>query len=232
MSQIEQLLKYQQEDEKLLKLEHETANSEERKRFVQSKNFLTKAPEQLDRLETKAADLISLLGKLNKSSADLEEALKDFENLDEMVEEGANVSFYKKSAVALQEKLRAVKSEIAVLSKSVKDVDDEYKALKKKVIAMQRQYKESQEQYRKLKDSKKEEVSAIEKDLAEISKGISADVLSKYKAKRNDRIFPIICAVKGDRCSKCGMELSIKGKESLASGAVVECENCHRFLYK
>ncbi|MCD8373202.1 MAG: hypothetical protein LUD27_07885 [Clostridia bacterium] len=232
MSQIEQLLKYQQEDEKLLKLERETANSDERKKFIQSKNFLTKAPEQLDRLEKKAADLISLLEKLTKTSDELEDSLKDCENLDEMVEEGANVSFSKKSAMSLQEKLRSVKSEISALSKSVREVDDEYKALKKKVIAMQRQYKESQEAYRSLKDSKKDELAELEGELKKIAEGISPEVLGKYKAKRNERIFPIICAVKGDRCSKCGMELSIAGKESLSSGSVVECENCHRFLYK
>ncbi|MCD8040797.1 MAG: hypothetical protein LUF82_04695 [Clostridia bacterium] len=232
MAQIEQLLKYQEEDEKLLKLEQETAGSDERKRFVQSKNFLTKAPEQLERLDGKAAELTALLEKLNKSSNELEEALKDFDNLDEMVQEGANVTFYKKSAVALQKKIRSLKAEIAALSKSVKDVDDEYKALKKKVIAMQKQYKESKEAYSKLKDSKKEEVAALEEDLKKLSKDISPEVLTKYKAKRNERIFPIICAVKGDRCSKCGMELSIKGKETLASGSVIECENCHRILYK
>ena len=32
MSQIEQLLKYQQEDEKLIKIEQEAASSEERKK--------------------------------------------------------------------------------------------------------------------------------------------------------------------------------------------------------
>ena len=44
MSQIEQLLKYQQEDEKLIKLEQEAASSEERKNYVQAKNFMVKAP--------------------------------------------------------------------------------------------------------------------------------------------------------------------------------------------
>ena len=38
MSNIEKLLKYQQEDEKLIRLEQEAASSEERKNYVQAKN--------------------------------------------------------------------------------------------------------------------------------------------------------------------------------------------------
>ena len=57
MSQIEQLLKYQKEDEKLIKLEQEAASSEERKKYVQAKNFMTKAPEKLDQIDAKAAEL-------------------------------------------------------------------------------------------------------------------------------------------------------------------------------
>jgi predicted nucleic acid-binding Zn-ribbon protein len=69
-------------------------------------------------------------------------------------------------------------------------------------------------------------------ELDKIAKGIDEDVLKKYKAKRSERIFPILCELKGDRCSKCGMELSIAGKEIVSSGKVIECENCHRILYK
>ena len=42
----EQLLKYQQEDSKLLKIEQEAAVSEERKNFIQTKSFLNKASEK------------------------------------------------------------------------------------------------------------------------------------------------------------------------------------------
>jgi len=47
MAQVDQLLKYQQEDSKLLKIEQEAAVSEERKNFIQTKSFLNKASEKL-----------------------------------------------------------------------------------------------------------------------------------------------------------------------------------------
>lgn len=232
MSQIEQLLKYQKEDEKLIKLEQEAASSEERKKYVQSKNFMTKAPEKLDQIDAKAAELERMAVRLNSVYEELAEALKDFDALDEMVEEGANVAFYKKSALSLQDKIKSLKSEINSLTANVKSVDEEYKALKKKVIAMQKQYKESHAVYNAYKEEKRKEMAVEEEELKKLAKGIDPAIFAKYQTKRSERIFPIICEVKGDRCSKCGIELSLAGKENLASGDVVECENCHRFLYK
>lgn len=232
MSQIEQLLRYQQEDEKLIKLEQETASSEERKKYVQAKNFMTKAPEKLDQIDAKAVELERMATRLNSAYEELAEALKDFDALDEMVEEGADVAFYKKSALSLQDKIKSLKSEINTLTSNVKAVDEEYKSFKKKVISMQKQYKESHAVYTAYRDKKKEEMAAVEAGLKELSKTIDPAIFAKYQTKRSERIFPIICEVKADRCSKCGIELSLAGKENLASGGVVECENCHRFLFK
>lgn len=232
MTQIEKLLKYQEEDSKLLKIERDAANSEEWKNYSQSKSFLTKAPEKLEAMNAKARELESDLQKINKKYEDIAETLKDFENLDDLVEEGADISFYKKNATQLLEKLKSIKSEINAITKSIKDADEEYKALKKKTISVQKQYTEFATAYQEYKKGKIAEMETIKAELKKLSADILPEVLKRYEIKRSERIFPIICAVAKDRCSKCGMELSIVGKEKIAHGEVTECENCHRFLYK
>ena len=97
---------------------------------------------------------------------------------------------------------------------------------------MQKQYKESHDVYISYRDGKKKDMAAVEEELKGLAKDIPAALLGKYQTKRSERIFPILCEIKGDRCAKCGMELSLAGKEKLAKEGVVECENCHRFLYK
>lgn len=229
---IEQLLKYQAEDSKLLKIEREAANSEEWKNYSQTKSFLTKAPEKLDAMDAKALEMTEKVGQLKKEFDEIEETLKDFENIDELVEEGADISFYKKNATQITDKLKSIKSEINALVKSIKEADEEYKALKKKTIATQKQNAEYAAVYQEYKKTKLAEMEGIKAGLKQLAKDIEPEVLKRYEAKRSERIFPIICAVKNDRCSKCGMELSILGKEKIESGGVIECENCHRFLYK
>lgn len=231
MKQVEQLLRYQEEDSKFLKIEQDAAASEERKNYSQAKSFLTKAPEKLEALDARARELNSILAKLNKKYAEIEETLKDFDNLNELVEEGADISFYKKNLAQITDKLKSIRAEINALQKAVKDSDEEFKALKKKTIATQKEYAEYSETYKKYKEEKLAEMKKIQVSLDRLAKDIDPEVLKKYQMKRSERIFPIICAVKNDRCPKCGTELSISGKEKVANG-VTECEYCHRFLYK
>ena len=232
MTQIENLLKYQDEDSKLIKIEQEAANSEERKNYTQTKSFLTKAPEKLDAMDAKALEMNAMLDKLNKKYEEIEETLKDLENLDELVEEGADISFYKKNVTQISDKLKSIKLEINALIKAIKEADEEYKALKKKVIAAQNQYAEYSAAYSEYKKVKMAEMDEIKAVLKELAKAINPEVLNSYQIKRSERIFPIICEVKDNRCSKCRTELSIVGKEKIASGEVTECEYCHRFLFK
>lgn len=231
MAQVEKLLKYQQEDSKLLSIEKEAANSEERRNFTQAKAFLTKAPEKLDALESKAIELAALLERLNKQYAEISETLTDFENLDELVDGGAEISFYKKNVLQITERLKSIRAEVSSLTAAIKSSDEEYQAMKKKVILVQKQYAEYSEKYKAYKESKLKEMSEIQKELAVLEKDIDPSVMQRYQAKRSERIFPILCAVKNGRCSKCGTELSLIGKDKIAAGNITECDNCHRFLY-
>ena len=232
MAQVEQLLKYQDEDAKLNKIEKEAATSEEWKNYSQAKSFLTKAPEKLDAMDAKAVEMNAALEKLNEKYEEIAETLKDYENLDELVDGGADVSFYKKNVLQITERLKSIKAEVAALTKAIKEADEEYQAMKKKTIAVQKQYAEYAETYKAYKESKLAEMNAIKLELEKIAAGIAPEVMQRYQSKRNERIFPILCAVNNGRCSKCGTELSLSAKERIESGQPTECDNCHRFLYK
>ncbi|MDE6373474.1 MAG: hypothetical protein K2L72_03150 [Clostridia bacterium] len=232
MSQLAQLVKYQQKDSELLKIEQEISNSDERKKFIQTQNYIKKASEKLDKLDAQAQGVATHLDALKGRYGEITDILKDFENLDELVESGADLSFYQRNAAQIIDKIKTLKGEIANLIAVAKEIADEYQNLKKKVIAAQKQYPELQAAYKQLKQSRQEQADKIASELDALAKGIDAEVLRKYQAKRSERIFPIICEIKLDRCSKCGIELSIADKEKVATGKIVECENCHRILYK
>ena len=87
MSQVEKLLKYQEADSRLIKVEQKLNASEERKKYMQSRAYINKAAEKLDQMEAKAQELQNSVERLTAKYAEIAETLKDFANLDELVEQ-------------------------------------------------------------------------------------------------------------------------------------------------
>ena len=230
---IDAMLKYQETDGKLRAVEQEIAATEERKKYMTARKFLEKAPEKLEALDARAVEFKRIFERLEQKYAEIADTIKDYENLDEMVDEqGGEISFYKKNAAAIADNLKSLRAEINKLVQQIEKTAAEYAAAKKQTIAMQKQYKEYKEKYAAVKESRAAEIAAIEAELAKIGKDIPAETLDKYKAKRIEKIFPVIVEVNGNRCPQCGMELSIAEISKLTDGRYIECDSCRRILFK
>ena len=227
---VQAILNYQEVDTKLYKLEREIAGSEERKEYVKVKKFLEAAPEKLDSLEVKATALKTEAAEISKKYARTEETLKDFENLDELVNGGADIAFYKKKAQSIIDQLKKLKSDLNTLTENVKSVDAEYQKLKKQVIAMQKQYAEVSEKYKAVKASKDGERKEIEAQLQKIAKDVPSSLLEIYLTKRKEKLFPVVGELTGNRCPYCSMEPPIAARNQLTGGGTIECDNCHRII--
>ena len=227
---LQAILKYQEIDRRLFKLDNELAESEERKKYAKLRKFLKTAPEKLDALETKAAALSSEAQALTKKYEEVSATLGDFDNLDELIEGGADVSFYKKKAQSIVENLKKVKADLIALQNSVKETADEYQKLKKQVISAQKQYAEAEESYKAVENSQKDERTAILKELAEAEKAVDKALLARYQTKRKEKIFPVVGELYSGRCPFCSMEPPLIAKSNLANG--IECDHCHRIIFE
>lgn len=232
MAQLKAILNYQEIDKNLYKIERELAGCDERKEYVKVKKFLETAPEKLDALEVKATALKAEAAELSKQYLAAEATLEDFEHLDELVSGGADISFYKKKAQSVVERLKKLRADLNALTENVKATDAEYQKLKKQVISAQKQYPEVAEKYKAVKSSKEGEKKAYETQLSQIAKEISAELLGSYQTKRKEKIFPIVGALAGDRCPFCSMEPPLAARNKLTGGGTIECDNCHRILFK
>ncbi len=228
----EELLEYQQVDGEYRKLEQELSASEEYKKYAQAKKFLKAAMDKLESQEARAAELRSAKEGLAARCEEMAKSIGEYSDLEEMVAEGGgDISFYKKNALALADRLRAVKGDLGKLMGEIESILAEYNKLKEQVRSMQKQYNEYADKFKKLRDSRAAEADAIMGRLGKIAKEIPAPILEKYKQKRKERIFPVVVPLQNG-CCMCGMDfpLAIQGK--LAGGDVIECENCRRFVYK
>lgn len=231
MSQLQAILKYQEIDKKLYALERELAGCEERKEYVKAKKFLETAADKLDAYDAKAAQMKNEAVELTKKYLKTEDTLKDFAHLDELVEGGADIAFYKKNALSISDQLKKIKADLNALTAAINATHDEYQKLKKQVIAMQKLYKEAYEKYNAVKASKDGERKEIEAELAAAQKGISEEAMERYKTKRKERIFPVVGRLNGTRCPFCGMEPPLAARSKLTGGAIIECDNCRRIIY-
>ena len=230
---IDELLKYQEADGKLRAVEQVIFATEERKKYMTARKFLEKAPEKLEALDVKAAELRHLFEQLEKKDKEIADTIKDYENLDEMIgEQGGEISFYKKNATQISDNLRGLKAEINKLVSLIEAASSEYQTVKKQTIAMQRQYKEYKEKYAAVKESHAAEIAQIEAEMKKIAEKVPKDQLEKYNAKRREKLYPVVCEVKDNRCPQCGMELSIAELSKLAEGTPIECDSCRRTLFK
>ena len=230
MAQLQAILNYQEIDRKLYKLERDLAASEERKEYIKLKKFLESAPEKLDSLEVKAASLAAEAETLEAKYAQVEATLSDFENIDELVKSGADISFYKKKAQTKVEQLKKIRAEINTLTASIKATDAEYQKLKKQVIAAQKQYPEVSEKYKAVKSAQDTERKEIEKALAAAAAEVAPEMLTKYQTKRKEKLFPIVGELYSGRCPFCSMEPPLAAKSKLKDG--IECDNCHRIIFE
>ena len=228
---LQAILNYQEVDAKLFKLERELAGSEERKEYAKVKKFLQSAPEKLDALEVKAQSLKAEADELVKSYEKLEDTLGDFEHLDELVTEGADIAFYQKKAQTKVEQLKKMKADLNALVANIKATETEYQKLKKMVIAAQKQYAEVSEKYKAVKTAKDPEKKALEEELAKLEKEVPATLLEAYKMKREEKIFPVVGELAGTRCPFCSMEPPLAARNKLTGGATIECDNCHRIIF-
>ena len=230
---IQAILNYQKIDQKLYKLDREIASSDERKEYVKLKKYLESAEEKLDALEAKAAALKGEAIELSKRYLEAEETLKEFDHLDELIEEGgADVAFYKRKAQSILDLMKKYRADLAALTKAIEETSAEYQELKAKVIENQKRYADAKAKYKEVKDARAEERAAIEAELATAAKKVDESLLTVYLTKRKEKLFPVVGQLVDRRCSFCSMDVPIASQSTLEAGGTIECEHCHRIIYK
>ena len=232
MLNLQAILEYQESDRALYAMERELSACEERKKYVTLKKFWDGAPEKLDAMEAKAAAFKAEADAMVRKYEQVEATLGDFENLEELISGGADISFYKKKAQSIFEQLKKVKAELNALTANIKAADEEYQKLKKQVVAAKKQLVTAKEAYEAIKNEKKDVREEIEVKLSKLAKNIDAEDMATYQTKRKEKVFPVFVELYGERCSACSMDLPLAARNKLDGGAVIECDHCHRLIYK
>ena len=230
---LEKLLEYQSKEEELRKIKQNIANSDEYKKYMQARKFLKQAPESLEALDKKAInyhdEFKAIQTKIEKLFANLNE-LDDATNVMTNEVSTNEQKYYEKNINKNFDTLKTLKEDYKKFMAFVAETEKNYQTLKKNHADMRVQMEQYGEKYNAIKKEHSQKITTLEEELQNLESKLPKSELAKYKSKREEKIFPVICSVIENRCSCCSMQLSLDTLNKLEQG--VECESCGRILYK
>lgn len=236
MSQLKDLLAFQNADLKLQQTEEVIKGTENRKRFsrlhkqlkdmqdsiakqgadlAQVEAVLTRLQSQADaaakRLQLESSEFDTLLGDSETTAEEMTEFIHDIENLD-------------KEWAALEREAQAATAAVQKLAQ-------EYNTTRRNAARIKKEYDE----VRALCEEEKAQGAAAVKTATEAmeaaKKRVAPALAAKYDRARKYFSAPVV-TVLGDKCSGCKMSLPGNLLRQLsASDEICECENCGRLLY-
>ncbi len=229
---LEQLLKYQEIDREVRKIEIDLAGSEERRRALGAKNFLLEGEDNAGKLDRRAKDLSAQYENLKLG---YEKQLKTVEEYEQAFEGSADdadeLSYLAKKINQLSDTLRRIESELGDVMRDMEDTVKSYGDFRHKFNQTKDEYLVYRKKYEDLKTAKQSELEPLKKQLADLSKKIDPERLKRYTIRRNDKIFPVLVPLENERCGGCRMELPLSERGKLKADSPIECENCKRIIY-
>lgn len=229
---IENLLKYQEKDAELRKIETELSGSEERKKAIVAKKYLDGVEENVAKLDARATTLYEEYNIALGDQAKLKEQEAEFVKAVESAADETETAYLIKKIDELAGKIKNLLSRAEKLSEEMTAVMKEYVKIKNETKAAQAQYAENGKKYNDLKASVKGDRERIEAELKTLAKDVDPSLMERYLKKRAGKIFPILFEVRGNVCGACNMELPMSELGKLKNGEVIDCDQCGRLLYK
>ena len=169
---IDALLKYQQTDANLKKIETELSGSEERKKAMSAKKYIEGVEESVNKLDSHAADLIAAFDRVKKEIESLNAQKAEFEGALKSVADETEANYLLKKMDELIGKIKNLSADAVRINGEIQSLIKEYASVKSATKAAQAQYAEYGKKYNELKASKKADMEKIEKQLAVLAKDV------------------------------------------------------------
>jgi len=229
---LEAILEYQEKDGQLVAIEREITESKAKKVVNQMYGLIKTAQQKLVTIEQKANELIaeynSLMSTFDKENKNVETFYK--QKLESISPE--ELAEYEKKTNETNINLLLLEKNISKLSKSISDILKDFEQTKNEGVQAKQRYTQGMNAYNSLVESKEPSVKKLKKELADLEKKADPKLMAKYKKMRDDKKFPIFVPLLGHACGGCSMELPSSQLNKLDENGMLECENCHRIIYK
>lgn len=224
------LLEYQELDKKLKKIKKESAGENSIQSLEKLNKIIKDCQNKILELEETSKSLLSSLNKLLEVQKKGVAYVGKCEKMDIEKMKPEELKDFDAKTTQTAKQLAELDARITSHNEEVKKVVLDYKLTRKKLL----EAKEKRDSLKQESSSSTEQSNPyddLKKQMVELEKEIEPAKLAKYKALKQDGIFPVIVPLVDKRCGGCRMELSTSALDKLKTNGMHECEQCRRLIY-
>lgn len=224
---MQEILKYQELDLKLKKLENELNSSANKKSAGEMQQYLRDGQTRLVKLEETAKVLVE---QYQKATTLYNDFVNKLEALAKEVDGGVkeNIETVLKKFSADAEKLD---NHIINLANKIAAVNKEFESLMNNAKKARNNLEIYKANFAKEKAKYDPEIEKLKKELEAQKKKVDQALLQKYLVKAEGKNVAILVPETNGRCGGCRMEISGVKLSTLKAKGMIECENCGRIIY-
>lgn len=226
---MKEMLKYQDMDLEIKRLESELAEHEDRKNAIKMQHILKDCQAKLVELENKSKETLKAYSQYKNVYNNMAKNL-------EVIEKNAETENLSKIE-GLVDAIDAIVSNLTMLDKKMatiinyaESVQSEYNNIMKNARSAKASMQKYKESFNGAKEEAEKLIQAKKVELQKQGSKVDSKLLQKYKQKANDSKKVIVPLVNG-KCGGCSINLSAGNLNVLKTKKVIECENCGRIIY-
>ena len=226
------ILEYQELDKKIRNIKQEVNGSGSQKNIDSLSSSIKTWQSKILELEETSKNLLASLNKLmevEKKGIAYVEKCKNT-NLDKMSREELADFDAKASQTAKQ--LAELEARISAHNAEVKKVVLDYKMYRKKILDAKEKRDSLKTESVHMIQEKEPDIENLKEEQRKLEKEVDANLLAKYKALKQEGIFPVFVPLVDKRCGGCMVELSSSALDKVKTGEMYECERCRSIIYK
>ncbi len=229
---MQSMLQYQSIDMELDKLQKSKNNLEEVKVIDKMKNVVKSAQNNSIKLESDAEALLKEYNCLKDSYDKQHKEIQKLTKLDvnTMTRDDITDHLMKINSISSQLFMieRNLNHVITKISNSLKEFENN----KKTAVIARNKHKEAKDSYLKKIDAIEPSIQKLAADLKKLESSIKPEIFAKYKAMKNDGIFPVYVRLQNDACGYCRMEIPKNKLDNLKGDNTITCEHCRRIIFR
>ena len=230
---MQELLRYQEIDAKIRKLEAKIQGSENRKKAIDMQEIVKKIQAEIVELNNVSKTLNE---QYQKALSLYNEFVQKLEKLEKSIDGATdeNLASLQATVQSFVKNAEVLESNIEVLAKKIDAANKKYDTLMTNATTARKNHDVYKANFMKEKATIEPELQRLKEELVKQSERVNPVLLAKYKTKRDGKIFPIVVPETMGRCGCCRVEIPASKMSELKTKGFIECENenCGMIIYR